>query len=292
MNTILTEKEYQAYIIQRLLENHYALRSADKYDRTRAMDPEMLFQFLEDTQPKKTAQLKSIFKENYADTLLNYINTEICKPSRSLIDVLKHGIDIANTHLDLLYTKPATSFNSDLVEKVSKNVFSVMEEVWASDKERIDLVIFLNGLAIISFELKCNNSGQDYTFAIRQYREQRNPNTRLFLKKAGCFVNFAMDLEECYMTTELRELETSFLPFNIGKGEGIHTGKGNPSYKDKLPVSYMWEDILTKETLYDLIDKFIFVETKAKKIRLPVKRPSKSNLSSLAIISYAQSAIW
>ena len=58
MNTILTEKEYQAYIIQRLLENHYALRSADKYDRTRAMDPEMLFQFLEETQPKKTAQLK------------------------------------------------------------------------------------------------------------------------------------------------------------------------------------------------------------------------------------------
>ena len=265
MNTILTEKEYQAYIIQRLLENHYALRSADKYDRTRAMDPEMLFQFLEETQPKKTAQLKSIFKENYADTLLNYINTEICKPSRSLIDVLKHGIDISNTHLDLLYTKPATSFNPDLVEKASKNVFSVMEEVWASDKERIDLVIFLNGLAIISFELKCNNSGQDYTFAIHQYREQRNPNTRLFLKKAGCFVNFAMDLEECYMTTELRGLETSFLPFNIGKGEGIHTGKGNPAYKDKLSVSYIWEDILTKETLYNLIDKFIFVETKQKK---------------------------
>lgn len=272
MNTILTEKEYQAFIIQRLLENGYALRSADQYDRLRAMDPDMLFKFLDDTQPKKVAQLKAVFKDNYADTLLNFINTEICKPSRSLIDVLKHGIDIANVHLDLLYTKPATSFNEKLVELASKNIFSVMEEVWASEKERVDLVIFLNGLAIISFELKCNNSGQDYTYAIHQYREDRKPTTRLFLKKAGCFVNFAMDLEECYMATELRERETSFLPFNIGRGEGIHTGKGNPHYADKLAVSYMWEDILTKDTLYDLISRFIFVETKEVKDKLTGKK--------------------
>lgn len=265
MNTILTEKEYQHFIIDRLLEQGYALRTNETYDRSRAMDPALVLQFLDNTQPKKTTQLKTVFKENYADTLLNYINTEICKPSRSLIDVLKHGIDIANVHLDLMYTPPATSFNPDLVEKAQKNIFSVMEEVWASEKERVDLVIFLNGLAIISFELKCNNSGQDYSYAIHQYREDRKPTTRLFLKNAGCLVNFAMDLEECYMTTELREKETYFLPFNIGKGEGIHTGKGNPHYPDKLAVSYMWEDILTKETLYDLIGKFIFVETKEKK---------------------------
>lgn len=272
MNTILTEKEYQAFIIQRLLENGYALRTADKYDRVRAMDPELLLQFLDATQPKKVAQLKSIFKENYAETLLNYINTEICKPSRSLIDVLKHGIEISHVKLDLLYTMPATSFNQSLVEKANKNIFSVMEEVWASDKERIDLVIFLNGLAIISFELKCNQSGQNYTHAIHQYRAERNPKTRLFLKKAGCFVNFAMDLEECYMTTELRGLETYFLPFNIGRGEGINTGKGNPIYKDKFSVAYMWEDILTKQTLYDLIGKFIFVETSEKKDKVTGKK--------------------
>lgn len=264
MNTILSEKEYQSFIIQRLLENGYALRTADKYDRVRAMDTEMLFQFLEATQPKKTAKLKSVFKDNYEETLLNYINSEICKPSRSLIDVLKHGVEISNIKLDLLYTKPATSINKDLIDKANKNVFSVMEEVWASDKERIDLVIFLNGLAIISFELKCNQSSQNYEMAIAQYRTQRNPKNRLFLKKAGCFVNFAMDLEECYMATELQGEETTFLPFNIGRGEGINTGKGNPTFKDKFSVYYMWEDILTKDTLYDLIDKYIFVEKKEK----------------------------
>lgn len=272
MNTILTEKDYQKFIIQRLVENNYVVRNAADYDRRFAMDPDMLFKFLEDTQPKKMEKIKKSLKENYREGFLNFLNLEICKSSRSLIDVLKHGIEIANVKLDLLYTKPATSINEKLIAKVNKNIFSVMEEVWASDKERIDLVIFLNGLAIISFELKCNQAGQNYTHAISQYRNDRDPKTRLFLKKAGCFVNFAMDLEEVYMTTELNKLETNFLPFNIGRGEGINTGKGNPIFKDRYSVSYMWEDILTKDTLYDLIGKFVFVEKSEKKEKLTGKK--------------------
>ena len=272
MNTILTEKDYQKFIIQRLIENGYEKHDADRYDRRFAMDPDMLFRFLEETQPQKMAKVRNTLKENYREGFLNFLNLEICKSSRSLIDVLKHGIEIANVKLDLLYTKPATSMNEKLIAKVNKNIFSVMEEVWASDKERIDLVIFLNGLAIISFELKCNQAGQKYTDAITQYRSDRDPKTRLFQKKAGCLVNFAMDLEEVYMTTELKKLETAFLPFNIGRGEGIQTGKGNPIYKDKYSVSYMWEDILTKDTIYDLIGKFIFVEKKEKKDNLTGKK--------------------
>ena len=71
-----------------------------------------------------------------------------------------------------MYTKPATGFNKELLEKYEKNVFSVIEEVWASDTERIDLVIFLNGLAIMTFELKCNVAGQSYEDAIYQYRKE------------------------------------------------------------------------------------------------------------------------
>ena len=112
-----------------------------------------------------------------------------------------------------------------------------MEEVWASDKERIDVVIFLNGLAIISFELKCNTAGQSYQDAIYQYRTERNPKTRLFLFKAGCLVNFAMDLEEVYMTTRLAGDATFFLPFNMGNGEGVTAGAGNPAFEYKYSVS-------------------------------------------------------
>lgn len=208
--------------------------------------------------------LRKIYKTDFEDTLVNFLNTEMTKASGGLISVLKHGIEISNQKLELMYTKPATTFNKDLLAKYEKNIFSVIEEVWASDKERIDLVVFLNGIAIISFELKCNAAGQSYEDAIYQYRTERNPKTRLFMFKAGCFVNFAMDLEQVYMTTKLAEDDTFFLPFNMGNGEGVHAGKGNPVFKDKYSISYMWEDILTKDTLLSLISKFVFVETKEK----------------------------
>lgn len=94
-----------------------------------------------------------------------------------------------------MYTKPATTFNPALNKLYEQNIFSVSEEVWASENERIDLVIFLNGLAIMTFELKCNAVGQSYQDAIYQYRTQRDPKTRLFRWKAGALVDFAKDLE-------------------------------------------------------------------------------------------------
>ena len=153
-----------------------------------------------------------------------------------------------------------------------------MEEVWASDKERIDLVIFLNGLAIMSFELKCNMAGQSYEDAIYQYRTERNPKTRLFLFKAGCLVNFAMDLNEVYMTTKLDGQSTFFLPFNMGNGEGVNAGKGNPTFEDRYSVSYMWDDILKKDTVLDLINKFIFLQVKESEDELTGKKKIKETI--------------
>ena len=204
MNNILSEKEYQHYIMNELENNNgYMIRDAKSFDRLFAMDRELLFQFLNETQPDEMEYLRKIYKANLEETIVNFINTETTKDRGSLLNVLKHGIEISGKKLALLYGKPATSYNATLNKKYNQNIFSVMEEVWASDKERIDLVIFLNGLAIMSFELKCNPAGQSYQDAIYQYRTERNPKTRLFLFKAGCLVNFAMDLEEVYMTTRL-----------------------------------------------------------------------------------------
>ena len=279
MNNILSEKEYQRYIIERLVsENGYFERKNTKYDRAFALDRELLFAFLDSTQPKTMAALRQVFGEKTEDTIIGCINAEIIKPKSSLLSVLKHGVEISNYKLDLTYTKPATTFNTELTEKYSKNIFSVMEEVWASDTERIDLVIFLNGFAIMSFELKCNFAGQSYQDAILQYRTQRNPKTRLFLFKAGCLVNFAMDLEEVYMTTRLSGDDTFFLPFNMGRGEGVDAGKGNPVYEDKYSVYYMWEDILKKDTVLDLISEFIFVERKEQTDEVTGKKTVKETV--------------
>lgn len=279
MNNILSEKEYQRYIIDELVNNNdYIERKAASFDRYFAIDREMLFKFLWDTQAETMELLRKIYKDTLEETLVNYLNTEMTKTKGSLLNVLKHGIEIANYKLHLMYTKPATTFNQELLDKYEKNIFSVMEEVWASDKERIDLVIFLNGLAIMSFELKCNMAGQSYEDAIYQYRTERNPKSRLFLFKAGCLVNFAMDLNEVYMTTKLDGQSTFFLPFNMGNGEGVNAGKGNPSYEDKYSVYYMWEDILKKDTVLDLINKFIFIQVKESVDELTGKKKIKESI--------------
>ncbi len=264
-NDVLSEKEYQNYILERLSGNGYEIKPSAGYDRFFAIDKEALFRFLNTTQPDEIDALRKVYKTDLENTIIGVINAEETKTRGSRLDVLKHGVEIANHKLELMYTKPATTFNPVLNKLYEQNIFSVSEEVWASDKERIDLVIFLNGLAIITFELKCNAAGQSYQDAIYQYRTQRDPKTRLFRWKAGALVDFAMDLEQVYMTTKLDGVSTFFLPFNMGKGEGIDTGAGNLIYEDKYSVSYMWEDILQKDTLIEILSKFMFIEVKEKK---------------------------
>lgn len=280
MNTILSEKDYQAFILDKLkLENGFIIRKASNYDRYFALDRELLFKFFNDTQPETMEVLSKIYKDKLEETIISYINSETTKKRGSLIDILRHGIELSNQKLELMYTKPATTFNQELIDLYEKNIFSVMEEVWASDEERIDLVIFLNGLAIMSFELKCNFAGQSVDNAIEQYRKSRNPKTRLFLFKSGVLVNFAMDLNEVYMTTKLTGDNTYFLPFNRGNGEGVRAGKGNPLIEgEEYPVEYMWKDILTKDTIIDLISKFIFLEVKEEKDEITGKSVVKESI--------------
>lgn len=271
--------DYQRGILNYLKEhNGYRVRTNENFDRRFAIDGELLVEFLTKTQPKKVELLRKMYKGDFEETLFNYFNREVNKKDGSLIGALKHGIDLANQHLDLMYSKPATDFNPELLKNYRENIFSVAEEVWASDDERIDLVIFLNGIAIISFELKSNPQGQNYSHAIEQYRTQRNPKTRLFQFKSGTLVNFAMDLNEVYMTTRLEGETTTFLPFNMGDGNGVNAGKGNPLCDDDYPVHYMWEDILTKDTILDLISRYIFIQVEEKEDKETGKKTKKESI--------------
>lgn len=273
--------EYQREIIDHLVkENGYVERNHRDFDKKYALDRELLFEFLKDTQEDTLEELEKNFGDDLEETVINTINNFIISKKGSLLSALKHGIDINNKHLTLLYGKPATSFNPELSKLYDENIFSVMEEVNPDEanKERVDLVIFVNGFAVISFELKSNSQGQSYEDAIEQYRKDRNPKNRLFRFKSGCLVNFAMDTEEVYMTTQLDKEKTFFLPFNMGKGEGVNSGAGNPSIEDKYSVSYMWEDILKKDTLIELITKFIFIESKEVKDQVSGKTKVKERI--------------
>ena len=129
MNKILSEKEYQKFILDILeKQNGYRIRKNVKYDCLFAMDKEMLFEFLNASQPKEMEALKKIYRDATEETIVNYINADITNPRKGLLYVLKHGVDLTNYHLNLMYTKPATDFNEELIKKYQTNIFSAMEE--------------------------------------------------------------------------------------------------------------------------------------------------------------------
>ena len=260
----LREKEdFQKLILERLEEdNKFRIRPNTAYKPGLAMDTEVLLEFLEDTQHDEMEHLRRMYKDRTEETVINYINAEINKESRGLIDVIKHGVEFDNgVTLRLMYRKPDSTINTQAVANYRKNIFSVMEEVYHKADERIDLVIFLNGLAIFTVELKCNTSGQSYEDAIKQYKNERDSSTRLFKSRVGVFAAFAMDLNEVYFTTELKGPDTFFNPFNIGE----NFGKGNPHNQNGVNVSYMWENIWTKDKILFLIERFIYIKKKERK---------------------------
>ena len=261
----LNEKEFQQYIVQYLTEHNgfterkFKKTGDENWKPEYAIDRGMLMSFLWNTQKETMEALKKIFKDKFEQKILATINATITGEG-GLLNALKHPIDVSNYKLTLLYRKPEFPRAVEQMRLYESNVFTVAQEVWASDKERIDLVLFVNGIAIVSVELKCNASGQGWSDAVKQYQKDRNPQTRLFHSMGGCLVNFAMDLDEVRMTTRLEKDKTSFLPFNRGRGHGINAGAGNSPIPNKYAVSYMWERIFTKDKLTELITKFMFYE--------------------------------
>ena len=139
MNDILTEKEFQCFIIDYLKTNNgYVVRNSKDYNRQFALDEDMLFQFLYATQKVTMEKLEKIYKDKLKETLISYINNEITKKNGSLINVLRNGIEINNNTLYLMYSKPATTYNIEAYQNYESNIFSIMQEVEISEKERID----------------------------------------------------------------------------------------------------------------------------------------------------------
>lgn len=247
--------DFQQWIIKDLKEkNGYIQRDTAQYNHRLAMDVDLLWDFLMETQEET---MDYLLKKLNKDTIINLINKEIVKGG--FLFALKEGVFIENKQLRLLYRKPATSFNEKAVKQYHANRLSVIEEVVYEESDRIDLVIFINGLALFAIELKFNPSGQSVQDAIKQLKG-RNAKNRLFRFEQGVLASFAVDTLEVYMTTQLKGQETYFLPFNMGKGQGIDMGSGNPHNPDGVDTEYLWLDVMTKNSILRLIESFIFFE--------------------------------
>lgn len=257
----LKERSFQTLIKDYLIqENGYVESFNSGYDQSLAMDSDCLFSFLEATQEKQMRKLKEIYKSNYKNKVLENLDNEL--RTRGSIDVLKHGIKDYGVKLELAYFKPPTDLNPDQYVLYQQNILSVTEELNYVVNKRIDLVIFLNGIPVITMELKNAFTGQTYKNAIKQYKEDRSHLERLFRFKERSIVNFAMDTDVAYMTTQLNGDSTYFLPFNKGVGDS----SGNPIVAGKLSTHYIWEEVLEKDSILEIIHKFTFIERKEEKL--------------------------
>lgn len=264
----LSEKGFEEYVEECLLKGGYIKGDPADYDREYAIDTKMLFDFLEDTQPKKLQKFKEAYKEQYKAKILYRLNQELNQ--RGMVDVLRHGIKDYIAHLDLAYFKPASGLNRETLELYRKNRISVTRQLHYSTRNEnsVDMVIFINGLPVVVLELKNAFTGQSYEDAIRQYRKARSPSEPLFQFKKRAIVCFAVDTDEAYMTTRIAGANTSFLPFN----KGCDGGKGNPENPGGLKTDYLWKEVLQKDSLLDIVRKFVFIEKEEKKDEKGKKR--------------------
>ncbi|QPK62547.1 type I restriction endonuclease subunit R [Methylomonas sp. LL1] len=244
------EAALETHIENTLTKDGYLTGNPSDFDREFAIDAKLFWQFLEATQPEELAKLKD--RPNWKRLVLERLNKKIKKDS--LLSVLKKGLDIDDTHFRLLYRLPYNDLNPEVLANFETNRFSVTRQVHYSETDglkSVDMVLFVNGLAIATLELKNPWTGQTVYHAIKQYRTDRNPKEPLF-EFGRCLVHFAVDPDEAYMCTQLAGNDSNFLPFN----KGFNFGKGNPVNPSGHKTAYLWQDILSRHSMTNIIEQF------------------------------------
>jgi type I restriction enzyme R subunit len=293
--TDTSEKGLEAHITQHLcLVNGFEERHFDNYNRSECVDEELLFKFLEDTQPKEVAKLKLSHGTNFRQRILYLVNRKIKdetvvneKCLGGIINLLRTDITDGNTgiKLKLLYDKPVSNLNTKDAELFEKNIFSVTRQVHFStqSEKSLDLVISINGLPVITFELKNELTKQNVKDAIKQYKTTRDPKEELF-RLARCLVHFAVDTEQVWMCTHLKGENSFFLPFN----KGNNNGAGNPTNPSGIKTDYLWKEILTKESITNIIQNYVqLIEEESEKI-LPDGKIKKEKVKKMIFPRYHQ----
>ena len=264
-----TEKGFETLIVNWLVDqNGYQQGTNEDYNKEYAIDETRLFRFLNDTQPKEMAKLGVNQSDQKKRQFLNRLSGEITR--RGIIDVLRNGIKAYPADLILFYFTP-TENNEQAKRLFDKNIFSVTRQLrYAIDASKLalDLCLFINGLPVITIELKNHFTGQTTADAVEQYKKDRNPRELLFSFKR-CIVHFAVDDQTIQFCTKLCGKASWFLPFN----KGYHDGAGNPPNPEGIMTDYLWKDILTKTKLSRIIENYVQVvveenpETRKKSVK-------------------------
>ena len=258
-----SEAAFETVIEHYLLGHGYVAVNPDGFDRERAIFPSVALDFIRETQPKEWSRLDALRGAKTGDQILS----DLCKwmDANGSLATLRHGFKCYGRTLYVAYFKAAHELNPELEERYAKNRLGLTRQLHFSTRSEksLDVTISLNGIPIATLELKNPMTGQTVENARRQYKRDRDPREPIFEFKRRTLVHFAVDTECVLMTTRLAGSATHFLPFNKGQDGGA----GNPpdpagrTYR----TAYLWEEALERDSLLDLLARFVHLQVDEKR---------------------------
>lgn len=258
-----SEAAFESVIETHFLAHGY-VKATNQFDRTHAIFPEEAIAFIRTTQPKEWAKLEALHGENTATQIL----TDLSKwmDTYGSLHTLRHGFKCYGRTLRIAYFKAAHGLNPELEARYAANRVGITRQLHYSDRDpakSLDVTLSVNGIPIATLELKNPLTGQTFENAKRQYRKDRDPREPIFEFKRRTLVHFAVDTEEVWMTTRLAGDATHFLPFN----QGCDGGAGNPPDPNgrTYRTAYLWEEVLQRDSLLDLLARFLHLQTEEKR---------------------------
>ena len=257
MTTDTSEKNLETILVSYLRDVHgYEEGVSENYNKDYALDTERVKRFILTTQKKKAENTACFASEMSERRFFTELNKQLA--TRGITDVLRKGFRYISEIFDMYYPLPS-ELNPTAQEMYAKNIFCVTRQLFYSkdNSNSIDVMVSLNGMPVMTIELKNHYTGQTVENAIKQYQTDRDANDPLLAPKR-CAVHFAVDDDDIRMCTWLSGKSSWFLPFN----KGVNGGAGNPINPHGVRTAYLWEDILKKEFLSDIIENYAQVVKK------------------------------
>lgn len=244
------------------------------FEAATALFPSEVIAFLKASQAARWGELEAMLKERTAATVLDSLVKELA--SKGALGVLRHGFKCYGKALRLAYFRPNSGMNPEAARRFAANRFTMTRQVeFVSDvlkrpdgakrKCVIDVVLSINGLPVVTVELKNPLTGQRAEDACKQYKIDRDGRDPLFRFKERALVHFAVDPDEVWMTTQLKGADTFFLPFN----RGHQFGAGNPPVPDNWKTHYLWDEVLQADSLLDILQRFMHLEVTERQVETP-----------------------
>ena len=256
---VTTEKRFEQDIETFMLsiEGGYT-KSTDTYDANCGLYVDTLIKFIQNTQPKEWARFENANKVNPINKFIQAFN--LACDEYGLLHILRYGFKHRGITFRVCYFKPESSLNQVAMANYEANIINCNRQwYYSSDcKNSVDMVLAVNGIPVFAFELKNQYTGQTVDNAKRQWMYDRDPREICFQFNKRILTYFCIDHLEVWMATKLAGKETLFLPFNQGSnGAGNDGGKGNPANIDGYPTAYLWEQVFQKDSMMDILQRFI-----------------------------------